>query len=361
MRKGFVLSCILFVFITGCNPLELEVNRKSQQEAIVEVSKVTTNQPVVIAQNLNIPWSIDRVNDTFYISERMGTITKIQGGQIVRQQVELKKKLSEAAEAGLMGFVLSPDFNESKRAYAYYTYDENSGRFNRIVSLILENDLWKEETLLLDKIPSGNFHHGGRIKIGPDQKLYATAGDALNSPLAQDLGTLAGKILRLNLDGTIPSDNPFQKSYIYSYGHRNPQGLTWSSDGTMYASEHGNSANDEINKIEPGKNYGWPVIEGMQRREGMVTPIFTSGSNNTWAPSGMAFYNGYLYVAALKGEAIFEFNLETGEQRKLVSGLGRIRDVFIEGDTLYFVTNNTDGRGNPQLNDDKFYSISLID
>ena len=224
-------------------------------------------------------------------------------GKLFANKVELEKELSQAAEAGLMGFVLSPDFNESNRAYAFYTYEDQTGRFNRIVSLRLENNVWKEENVLLDKIPSGNFHHGGRIKIGPDGKLYATAGDALQSPLAQDVNSLAGKILRMNLDGTIPNDNPYPNSYVYSYGHRNPQGITWAPDGTMYASEHGNRANDEINKIEPGVNYGWPEIEGFEEREGMVTPIFTSGSNNTWAPSGMSYYNGKLYVAALRGDS----------------------------------------------------------
>ena len=106
------------------------------------------------------------------------------------------------------------------------------------------------------------------MKIGPDGKLYATVGDATQPSLAQDVTTLEGKILRINLDGSIPNDNPFPQSYIYSYGHRNPQGLAWSTDGTMYASEHGNAANDEINIIEKGKNYGWPLIEGTEKSTG---------------------------------------------------------------------------------------------
>lgn len=357
LKKVFFLSFLLLV-LTGCNPPEPEVIVGQNNDPIIEVSKIT-EKSVVIAQNLTIPWAIEKINDTFYITERPGTITKIEGGQAVRQRIELNKQLSQSAEAGLMGFVLAPDFLESNRAYAYYTYEDQTGQFNRIVSLLLEGNVWKEENVLLDKIPSGRVHHGGRLKIGPDGKLYATAGDALESSLAQNLNSLAGKILRMNLDGTIPTDNPNSNSYIYSYGHRNPQGITWAPNGTMYASEHGNRANDEINKIEAGLNYGWPVIEGVEEQEGMVTPIFTSGSNNTWAPSGMAYYNGKVYVAALRGNAILEFNLETGEQNHVVTGLGRIRDVFIDGDILYFVTNNTDGRGNPQSNDDKLYSVSL--
>lgn len=360
LKNVFILVFLLLLVLVGCNPPEPEVLVENTDSAIIEVSKINENL-VVVAQNLNTPWSIDKIDDTFYITERSGTITKINEGQAIRQQVVLEKQLSQVAEAGLMGFTLAPDFMESNRAYAYYTYEDQSGQFNRIVSIILKNNVWEEERVLLDKIPSGNVHHGGRIKIGPDGKLYATAGDALESSLAQNLNSLAGKILRLNLDGSIPSDNPFKNSYVYSYGHRNPQGLTWSPEGTLYASEHGNRSNDEINKIELGLNYGWPEIEGMEEREGMVEPIFTSGSNNTWAPSGMGYYNGKLYVAALRGNAVLEFNLETGETSEIVTGLGRVRDVFVVDDTLYFVTNNTDGRGNPQPNDDKLYSISLIE
>ncbi len=345
--------------LASCNPPEPEVIVDNTEEVIVEVSQVADSQIEIIAENLNTPWSIEKLNDTFYISERSGTIAKVENGQVVRQQVELEKELSQVAEAGLLGFVLAPNFTQTNRAYAYYTYQDNSGQYNRITTLILDNDIWKEERVLLDKIPSGNFHHGGRLKIGHDGKLYATIGDASQSPLSQNLSSLAGKIVRLNLDGTVPSDNPIQNSYVYSFGHRNPQGMTWAPNGTMYASEHGNSANDEINKIEPGLNYGWRIIEGLEEREGMETPIFTSGNDNTWAPSGIAFYNGKLYVAALRGNAVLEFNLETGEQRELITSLGRIRDVLIEGDTLYFVSNNTDGRGNPQANDDKLYKISL--
>ncbi len=356
----FLTITSLLIVLTGCNPPEPKVIIGNNQEnTIVEVAQIGHNKLEVIAQNLKVPWSIDKVNNTFYISERSGTITKIEDGQAFRQQVELDMEVSQVAEAGLLGFILAPDFTTSNRAFAYYTYDINQGRFNRIVSLILENNVWKEERLLLDKIPSGNFHHGGRLKIGPDGKLYATAGDALQSPLAQNLYSYAGKILRMNLDGSIPNDNPNPKSYVYSYGHRNPQGITWAPDGTMYASEHGNSANDEINKIEPGLNYGWPEIEGLEKQEGMIPPIFTSGDNNTWAPSGMAFYNGNLYVAALRGSAIIEFDIETNMQTEIITGLGRIRDVFIDGDDLYFVTNNTDGRGSPQENDDKLYKLSL--
>ena len=136
-------------------------------------------------------------------------------------------------------------------------------------------------------------------------------------------------------------------------------GITWLPDGVLYASEHGNDANDEINRIEAGQNYGWPIIEGYEEQEGMISPLFTSGNESTWAPSGMDNYNGKLYVAALRGSAVLEFDLEIGEYREVITGLGRIRDVLIEDNYLYFISNNSDGRGNPQENDDQLYRISL--
>jgi glucose/arabinose dehydrogenase len=285
---------------------------------------------------------------------------KVQGENQARQKVILKKPLATAAEAGLLGFVIAPDFSETGKAFAYYTYENKEGQFNRIITLLLNKDVWEEDQLLLDRIPSGKFHHGGRLEIGPDNKLYATAGDAATNPeIVQDVKSLGGKILRMNLDGTIPNDNPFPDSYVYSYGHRNPQGLAWSGDGTLYASEHGPQAYDEINEIKSRQNYGWPRIKGDEERSGMESPLFHSGANSTWAPSGMAYHDGKLYVATLRGNAVREFDLETGETREVITGLGRIRDVYLEGGILYFVSNNTDGRGTPDETDDKLYMVEL--
>lgn len=349
---------IVILLLVGCSLNEQPNSTDKQQNAS---SEQESTEQEVLAENLEAPWSIEKLENTFYLTERPGTIVKIENGEIDRQSVELEQELSTASEAGLLGFVLAPDFPESNVAYAYYTYEDSSGQFNRIVTLRLEDNVWREESLLLDKIPSGSYHHGGRLKIGPDGKLYATAGDASEQDIAQDTNSLGGKILRMNLDGSIPNDNLYPNSYLYSYGHRNPQGIAWSSDGKLYASEHGNDANDEVNQIEAGQNYGWPIIEGYEEQEGMVSPLFTSGDEDeaTWAPSGMNYYDGKLYVAALRGTALLEFDLETGGQREVITGLGRIRDVLIEDDSLYFISNNTDGRGAPQENDDKLYRIPL--
>lgn len=335
------------------NEMEHEQSQSGDNHERKETKGIET-----VAQGLDTPWSIARSNDVFYLSERPGKIIKIDGNKKTEQQVDLDKEVSTAAEAGLLGFVLAPDFKDSKEAYAYYTYEDN-GQFNRIVKLKLENDTWKEEEVLIDKIPSGQYHHGGRLKIGPDDKLYATTGDASDEQNAQDKDTLGGKILRINLDGSKPKDNPMSNSYVYSYGHRNPQGIVWTPDGQMYASEHGNQANDEINEIKEGHNYGWPVIEGNEENNNMETPIFTSGSDDTWAPSGIAFKDGIIYSAALRGEGIMKFDVEKDEMKKVATKYGRIRDVYIVNNDLYFVSNNTDGRGNPSQNDDKLYKVSL--
>lgn len=346
--KNLMLALIgLLMFLGGC------ANREEQADDEQSIEET------VLAENLEIPWSIEKAEDVFYVTEREGTIVKVENGEVEQQEVELEQTISSEAEAGILGFVLDSDFPINQQAFAYYTYEGESGPTNRIIQLQLTENTWIETAVLLDEIPSGNVHHGGRLAIGPDDKLYATTGDAAIPELAQDLDSLSGKILRMNLDGSIPEDNPFKNSYIYSYGHRNPQGLTWLDDGTMYASEHGNQANDEINLIEASENYGWPVIEGTEETEDMRAPVFTSGENDTWAPSGMANKEETLYVAALRGQAILIFDLETGEMEKSLTHYGRIRDIYIEDEFLYFITNNTDGRGDPSNTDDRLIRVEL--
>lgn len=368
MHKMLFLSIGFFVFLSACVAEEVpDVGEETEQvheETETDIEEVDETEKIspeltVLAENLAIPWSIVKVNDIFYVSERQGTITKIESDHVTQQTVNLDEALSNEAEAGLLGFIRDPDFNNTQEGYAYYTYNGSEGPTNRIVRLKLVDNEWDEVQVLLDDVPSGAVHHGGRLAIGPDNKLYATAGDAAIPELSQDLTSLAGKILRLNLDGSLPDDNPFEDSYVYSYGHRNVQGLTWTADGQMYASEHGNQANDEVNQIESGQNYGWPIIEGQKESAEMKAPLATSGSQETWAPSGMDQHEETLYVAALRGQGILEINLSSGEINHHLTEYGRVRDVYIEEEMVYFITNNKDGRGNPTEADDRLIRIGL--
>ncbi|WP_252501656.1 sorbosone dehydrogenase family protein [Sporosarcina sp. Marseille-Q4943] len=305
-----------------------------------------------VATNLESPWSIASDAQTFFISERNGTIVRIEkDGKMTREEVILSEPLSSAAEAGLLGFVLRKDFSESSLAYAYYTYDLDGRPVNRIVTLFREGGEWHEKEILLDHIESGRVHHGGRLALSPDETLFATIGDGASPENAQNPRSFNGKIVKLQEDGSFS---------IVSLGHRNPQGLAWNSAGELYSSEHGQSANDEINMIEQGGNYGWPEIEGNESKEGMRSPLLTSGANETWAPSGMTFHNGLLYVAALRGEAILVIDSREMRIAGKIEGYGRIRDVYSDGESLYFISNNTDGRGTPSEFDDVLYRLTVI-
>ncbi|GAB2693137.1 hypothetical protein GCM10027018_10750 [Paenibacillus thermoaerophilus] len=181
--------------------------------------------------------------------------------------------------------------------------------------------------------------------------------------LSQDKNSLAGKILRLTVDGTAPADNPIPGSLVYSYGHRNPQGLAWDARGKLYASEHGPSGNpgghNELNAIEPGGNYGWPEIIGDARKPGMIPPVYHTGQS-TLAPSGIAFdRSGGLLAAGLQGSKLIRYDVTRGTAETVLDGLGRLRDVAVIGDEAYLLTNNTDGRGNPGPEDDRLVRIRL--
>lgn len=357
MRFSIHLFLSLFLFfVSGClfSKEQAEQNHTTGNQT----STNEENQPLVLAEGLEIPWSINKQGDTFYISQRTGSIVVIHNKQVEIQQVDLGKDVYTRHEAGLLGFILAPDYEQTGLAYAYHTYQDGEELYNRLVLLRHEGKRWREERVLLDRIPGGRYHHGGRIEIGPDHMLYITTGDATNPELAQKLDSLGGKILRMNLDGSIPEGNPFPNSYIYSYGHRNPQGLAWDDEGNLYSSEHGPSGHDEINRILPGRNYGWPEITGDEEMAGMEKPLFHSGED-TWAPSGMVCFDGKLYVATLRGEALRSFDLTQKVTEKLYTDGGRIRDVLIEDGVLYFVTNNLDGRGLPTEADDRLFSLHL--
>ncbi len=364
MKKKIIISVITCLLLTACTQGNQSGNRNETKETNaapdeVQELKFSASKKEMLATELQVPWAISKNEDQFFVTERTGHIVKVEDGDMKREEVTLNEPILVYGEGGLLGMALLPEFEKNGLAFIYHTYGTEQAVKNRIVVIKYDQDKWTEQKVLLDEIEGAIFHNGGRLKIGPDNKLYATIGDANKPDLAQNSETLPGSIIRMNLDGTVPSDNPYPDSYIYSFGHRNPQGLTWNEEtAEMYASEHGPSAFDEINQIEKGKNYGWPRATGDEHPEGMVAPLFHSGSE-TWAPSGLIFKDGVLLVASLRGEMIREFELRFKKQATLWDQNGRIRDVFIEGNNLYFITNNTDGRGTPGPDDDQLIMVEL--
>jgi glucose/arabinose dehydrogenase len=314
-----------------------------------------SNQTELMADNLEVPWAMAFLPDGRMIfTERPGRVNILEG-----RQVKLVASINTTAngESGLLGVAVDPGFDQNRYIYLYYT----SGNFNRVSRFQLGERL-ENETMLIDNIPAAQIHDGGRLKFGPDGKLYITTGDASQRELAQDTNSLAGKILRMNPDGSVPSDNPFG-NYVYSYGHRNPQGIAWGGANVMYSSEHGQSSNDEINIITSGSNYGWPIIEGNQTSPAMVSPL-RAFTEFTLAPSGMAYYQGSLYLAGLRGNQLRQVKLSAdgrsvvGEE-VLFQDLGRVRDVVEYNGYLYISTSNRDGRGIPKSGDDRIIRVRL--
>ncbi len=356
----------------------LFLNWKSHDRHItkIKVKSETEELPYdiqVVAENLSIPWAMDISEDgTIYVTERPGTIRTIQDGKLNPQPlITFSSPFVSRVESGLLGIALDPNFSENHYIYVMQSYEEGNQIYNRVVRLIEQNSRAFIDQVILDKIPGGLIHDGGRLKIGSDQKLYITTGDAGNSSLAQDMSSLAGKILRIELDGSIPEDNPFPGSPVYSLGLRNPQGITWNSNNVMYASDHGSEARDEINMIQPGGNYGWPFVQEDEESSEIIgqKPLVSSGSQ-TWAPSGIAFVNqgpwlGKLLVANLRGQQLIAITLNKNgtEVNRLELWLqgeyGRLRDVIQAKDgSIYISTSNRDGRGGvPKPGDDKIIRL----
>ncbi len=318
-----------------------------------------------------MPWSLDFALDgRLFFTERPGRVRVIQQGKLLEEPVA-RLEVAATGESGLLGLALDPQFQLNGYIYVYYTYrDSARGLKNRVERLTVKENKALDLKVLLDNIPANTIHDGGRLKFGPDGKLYITTGDSGTAQLSQDLQSLAGKILRLNPDGTVPQDNPFSGSPVYSYGNRNSEGLAWQSGtGILFSTEHSSSAHDELNIIKAGGNYGWPSVRGKDTSTGFISPLIESGED-TWAPSGMTFYRGAafpqwqgnLLFGVLRGEHLHRVVLSGQEvvlEERLFQGeLGRLRDV-IEGPEglLYFTTSNKDGLGNIRSGDDHIYRL----
>ena len=316
-----------------------------------------------VVENLTIPWELVFLpNGEMLITERPGNLLKIG-----KDRMAIKVDgVRNTGEGGLLGLVLHPNFTDNGYIYLYFTSSVSGRVSNRVVRYKLIDDSLSDQKIIVDGIPGAANHDGGRVKFGPDGLLYITTGDSQNSNLSQDINSLAGKILRVTDSGAIPQDNPFGNA-VYSYGHRNVQGIAWDNLGRLWATEHGRSGIqsglDEINLIEKGKNYGWPTIQGDQTQGGMLAPVINSGANETWAPSGIVFADGKLFWAGLRGESLYEAKINGSNLVNLKANFrqefGRLRTVVVGPDGYFYIlTNNTDGRGNPRLGDDKIIRVN---
>ncbi|HLC86964.1 MAG TPA: PQQ-dependent sugar dehydrogenase [Candidatus Nanoarchaeia archaeon] len=346
MVKGIIASVVFLVIILTFFAYQ---SNKSIDDIQIEKAKIEIK---ILAENLDTPWAIDFLpDDRLIFTERSGRVSILKNE---KANVVGTIDVSEVSESGLLGIAVDPEFEDNNFIYLYYTHDDG----NRVSRFIL-NEKLEDEVILLDNIPNARFHDGGRIKFGPDGKLYITTGDATIPSASQNINSLAGKILRINKDGSVPEDNPFE-NYVYSYGHRNPQGIVWHPiTNELYSSEHGPTRNDEINKIIKGGNYGWPTE--CDKTSEFIQPI-RCYAEFTLAPSGIAFSENYLYVSGLRGTQLRKITFD-GEkivnEEALFEDLGRIRDVVEHDGYLYISTSNKDGRGLPRENDDKIIRIKL--
>ncbi|WP_336327902.1 PQQ-dependent sugar dehydrogenase [Halovenus sp. HT40] len=320
----------------------------------------------VIAEDLQVPWEVVVLDDGRYlVTERSGDLLLLDDGEehVLEQFDELDNP--PLGEGGLLGIAIHPNFVDNNYLYVYQTVDRESVENTvRRYEVDFDSMELRNEEVIVDGIPSDRFHNGGRIAFGPDEQLYVTTGDATNSDLAQDRDSLAGKVLRLTDDGEIPEDNPFGNA-VYSYGHRNPQGLAWDDAGRLWVTEHGADARDELNLVEAGENYGWPAIRGSETDPDMRSPIYHSGEYETWAPAGTAAVDGSVFFAGLRGERLYEAAVD-GERVNSFTAhfsgdFGRIRAVTVGPDEeyLYFTTSNTDGRGDAGEGDDRLIRVPL--
>ncbi|GAA3652209.1 PQQ-dependent sugar dehydrogenase [Nonomuraea antimicrobica] len=311
----------------------------------------------VSVTGLRVPWAIAFLPDgSALVSERnTGRIMQVRPGQ-APTAVATVNGVRASGESGLLGIAVSPTYAQDGWVYAYFT--STSGD-NRLVRLRLSAP--QTQPVIFSGVPSATIHDGGRIAFGPDGMLYVATGDANNTANSQNLGSPAGKILRMTPTGGVPSGNPFANSRVWSYGHRNVQGLAWDSQGRMYASELGQNTWDELNLILPGGNYGWPTCEGTCSGTSFRNPIVTWPTSQA-SPSGLAYAHDTLFMATLRGQRLWTVPISGGipgtPSAEFTTTYGRLRAVAAGPDgRLWVATSNHDGRGTPVPQDDRIVRV----
>ncbi len=376
-KKYLVCIAVLIIFavIFAINLQKPQKPSKSQLESFTayDADKEKYEWEITeIASGLKVPWDMVLApNKDIFITERAGTV-KILTKEGKIKTIASLPAVASIGESGLTGLALHPDFEKNKYIYLYYTFREGGAIYNRVSRFTYQESQLKDEKIILDKLPGGVIHNGGRLKFGPDKKLWVLTGDAAKSELAQNLDSLGGKVLRMNEDGTVPLDNPTGGSLVYSLGHRNPQGLDFHPlTEELIVTEHGETAHDEINLIRASANYGWPIVKECFSEDSSYTSPILCSEQETYAPSGSAFIGSKnwrlrnsLFFAGLRGNLLERIEVINGkvEQRETVikGTYGRLRGVLADQKLgiLYVSTSNLDGRGNPQNGDDRILKIT---
>ncbi|MEP7194153.1 MAG: PQQ-dependent sugar dehydrogenase [Actinomycetota bacterium] len=314
-----------------------------------------------IATGLPVPWGLAFLPDgTALVTLRdRGEVLHVAPG-LAPASVGRVPGVQPEGEGGLLGIAVSPAFASDRTVFAYFTSSDD----NRVIAMTFDGSTLKPGPVIVKGIAKAGNHDGGRLAFGPDGYLYISTGDAARRTPAQDKQSLSGKILRVTGDGAPAPGNPFPGSPVWSLGHRNVQGLAWDKAGNMYASEFGQNTWDELNRIEPGRNYGWPVAEGIAHKPGFVDPLVQWPTRDA-SPSGIAVgADGAVYMAALRGESLWRIPLDAkggaGTPERLLQGrYGRLRTVASAPDgQLWLVTSNT-FRGTPNPGDDRIVALRL--
>ncbi|MBX4898709.1 PQQ-dependent sugar dehydrogenase [Rhizobium bangladeshense] len=354
-RPGFHVRRLFragLFFLTGSALASCYGVVHAQSDLSPAVALIPGDAPVEIASGLSVPWTAVTIGDEVIVSQR-GTaeIVAFRPGQSVRP-VGIVPNFIARGDGGMLGLAVLREAD----AWLYIYHSTNNG--NRVVRMRYSEGRLGDPQVVLDHIPGGRGHNGGRIAFGPDGMLYVTVGETRNLDLPQDLNSLAGKILRMTPDGGVPRDNPFPASLVYSSGHRNPQGLAWDDAGQLWATEFGDDTWDELNRIQPGGNYGWPIFEGRGDDPDYIDPVMQWGTQEM-GPSGMAYIDGTFFIAGLTSQRIWTVTIDRDgvpqASDHLVGEYGRIRHVLRGSDgNLWFLTNSRAGEN------DRIYSVPLV-
>ncbi len=341
MRHAMTLTGAL-ALATALTSLEARA-QDLRPESLASATASSDWTAEVVAEGLDYPWEIKEADGRIWITEAAGNVVSVADGRLTRHAVQTSDAIAREGGGGLLGMALSKDFGTSGTAYFYQTYRVGGDLANKVIEARFDGNSWRETRVLIDGIPGHRLYNGGRVGIGPDGNLYVTTGWTENRQRPQDVSSLAGKVLRMTVDGKVPADNPYPGSYVYSLGHRNPQGIAWDADGRLFVAEHGQSAHDEINLVLPGGNYGWPIVSGNENRQGMERPLIHSG-NQTLAPSGIAFAGNDLLVATLVGKGLYAFDERAKVFKPIFTSGDRVRDVQPVGRDIYLITTNRSPR-----------------